>query len=288
MSLLSQNLKAFMAIIEAGTVVRAASLIGLTQTGVTQRIRSLEKDLGVTLFIRSRQGMRPTLEGEALVRYCQRVNELEGETLSQIYGEDSSQEIRVKISGASSIMRSRVIPKTSCVTEEFSTVKLTYDLTDTTSSIHKLKKGDCEFALVPRSDVILEVDSLLLKPERYILVGPANWKKRALKEIVESESIIDFEEEDPMTFNFLKKYKLFNKVTHSRHFANNTDALSTLVILGHGYSVLSEEFAKSLIKSKKLINLAPGKYLDFEVALCWYPRPQMPDYFKFIVDKLRK
>ena len=59
-------------------------------------------------------------------------------------------------------------------------------------------------------------------------------------------------------------------------------------MMGNGYSVLSEEFANSLIKSKKLIDLAPGKFLDFEVALCWYPRPQMPEYFKFIVDKLRK
>lgn len=288
MSLLNQNLKAFMAIINTGTVVQAASDIGLTQTGVTQRIRALEKELGVTLFIRSRQGMRPTAEGESLVRYCQRALELEGEALSQIYGEDSSQEIRLTLSGASSIMRSRVIPKTSCASNKFPFLKLTYDLTDTTSPIQKLKKGECEFALVPRADVILEVDSLLLKPERYILVGPSSWKNRKLNEIIGSETIIDFEEEDPMTFNFLKKYKLFNKANLSRHFSNNTDALSTLVIMGNGYSVLSEEFANSLIKSKKLINLATGKFLEFEVALCWYPRPQMPEYFKFIVDKLRK
>ena len=36
-------------------------------TGVTQRIRSLERELGVTLFVRSRKGMRATAEGEALV-----------------------------------------------------------------------------------------------------------------------------------------------------------------------------------------------------------------------------
>jgi DNA-binding transcriptional LysR family regulator len=40
--------------------VRAAKKLGITQTGATQRIKALEHSLGVTLFTRSRSGMRLT------------------------------------------------------------------------------------------------------------------------------------------------------------------------------------------------------------------------------------
>jgi len=50
MSLLSANLNAFIAVIRQGTVMVLASELYLTQTGVTQRIRALEKDLGKPYF----------------------------------------------------------------------------------------------------------------------------------------------------------------------------------------------------------------------------------------------
>lgn len=286
MSLLNQNLQAFMAIVSEGTVVQAAQTLGLTQTAVTQRIRALERELEVTLFIRSRQGMKPTEQAMSLIHYCKRAQELEGETFASLYGDQSEQ--RVVMSGASSIMRSRVIPRTFNVVRKYPFLKLSYDLTDTSSSLSKLKKGECDFSLIAREDVVLEVDSLLLKPERYILVGPSKWKGRKLKEVIQSESIIDFDHNDMMTFNFLRKYDLLSESLASRHFANNTDALASFVAGGLGYSVLTQEFAEPFIRSKKLINLAPKKFYDYEVALCWYPRAQMPKYFQYIVDSLRK
>ena len=67
MSLLSPTLEAFWAVVRKGTVQDASHILGITQTGVTQRIRSLEKQLKTTLFTRSRKGMKLTAEGEALL-----------------------------------------------------------------------------------------------------------------------------------------------------------------------------------------------------------------------------
>ena len=52
MSLLSPPLEAFWAVVRKGTVQDASYILGITQTGVTQRIRSLEKQLKTTLFTR--------------------------------------------------------------------------------------------------------------------------------------------------------------------------------------------------------------------------------------------
>ncbi len=70
MSLLSPQLEAFVAITRYRTVHAAAVDLHITQTAVTQRIRTLETRLRTTLFTRTRRGMLLTPEGEALLRYC--------------------------------------------------------------------------------------------------------------------------------------------------------------------------------------------------------------------------
>jgi LysR family transcriptional regulator (chromosome initiation inhibitor) len=86
MRLLDPRLKAFLKISQIGTVFGSADSLGLTQTAVTQRIRSLENELGITLFTRSRKGMRLTLEGQALLQYCKGAEELEGAVFSKVSG----------------------------------------------------------------------------------------------------------------------------------------------------------------------------------------------------------
>src|SRR4051812_11222626 len=104
MSLLGPNLEAFLKIHSTKTVIAASKELGITQTGVTQRIRALESMLSTTLFIRSRRGMTPTPEGEALLRYCQAAKDLEGEALAKIQNAAIQATVRVCITGPSSIM----------------------------------------------------------------------------------------------------------------------------------------------------------------------------------------
>ncbi|MBC7712403.1 MAG: LysR family transcriptional regulator [Rhizobacter sp.] len=284
MSLLHPNLIAFMAIVERGTVQDAAKKIGLTQTGVTQRIRALEKELQTTLFIRSRTGMKLTTEGESLHRYCQSASELEGQLVFQ----STQQEIKVTISGPSSLMRARVIPNVSGILNKYPFLRVQFDLMDSQSAIYKLKGGQSQIVIVRSESVALEMDSKILKTEKYILVGPHSWKKRSLKEIVKNETIVDFDQNDNYTFDFLDKYNLRTDVSTSRHYVNNTDALASMIIGGAGYSVLSEELAMDFINSKLLVDLAPGKHLDLaDLCLVWYPRPEMPAYFKEILQVIK-
>jgi len=51
---------------------RAAEALHLTQAAISSRLKSLETQLGVTLFQRSRRSMRLTPEGARLVRHAQR------------------------------------------------------------------------------------------------------------------------------------------------------------------------------------------------------------------------
>jgi LysR family transcriptional regulator, chromosome initiation inhibitor len=287
MSLLSPSLKAFWAVSEKGTVQEAARTIGLTQTGVTQRIRSLEKQLKTTLFIRSRKGMKLTSEGESLKMYVRQCLENEGMALSRIQKASLESHIRISISGPSSILRSRVIPAFTSSLNAFPKIRFQFDLSDTESNADKLRTGQCDFAILEHHDVSKEMDSKIIAPERYKLYTAFSWKRRPLLDILKNEAIIDFDTKDRMTISLLDKYKLTKHIQNERHFVNNTDALISMLQSGIGYSVLSEEFAKPLVDQKQIFCIEPDYFFDFKVALAWYPRPEMPLYFKTLIQKLK-
>ena len=286
MSLLSPTLEAFWAIVQKGTVQEASYILGITQTGVTQRIRALEKQLKTTLFIRSRKGMKLTSDGESLLQYVKLSLENEGMTLSKIQKAAFEHNIELGISGPSSILRSRVIPNLSNLKQELPKILFRFDLSDTVSNQEKLKNGFCDLAILEHEHVTKEMDSKILKPERYKLYGPVIWKKKSINYILENENIIDFDFSDKMTFNFLEKYKLKSKSLKERHFANNNDALMSMVENGLGYSVLSEEFAKFAVANKKIVDLLPDHFYDYKIALAWYHRPVMTSYFKKIISAI--
>jgi len=287
MSLLNQNLQAFIAIIETSTVHGAAKKIGLSQTGVTQRIRSLESSLNVTLFTRSRRGMLLTDEGEALHRYCLRAMELEGEVFAKLQSQNLDRDLRISITSPSSMMRSKVIPDILNVLNNRSEIAMSFNVADNHSGVQDLKKGQTDLAIVFRHEVVNEFDSKLLKPEKYILAAPYSWRKKSLKEIIENKRIIDFHPSDEFTLNYLKKYKLDKLLNRERHFINNIDALTALIIAEQGYSVLARDFATPFLERKEIIDLNPGKTLNIEFALAWYPRKQMPSYLNDIIQSLK-
>lgn len=73
-SLMSINkYSTFLKVVEAGSITLAAASLGHTQSGVTQLIHSLEKELGVSLLKRSRSGICLTEDGKALLPYIEKV-----------------------------------------------------------------------------------------------------------------------------------------------------------------------------------------------------------------------
>lgn len=273
-----------MAIVRHGTVHGAAREIGLSQTGVTQRIRVLERELGCTLFVRSRRGMRPTAEGEALVRYGQRAGDLEGELLALVRRADPAVGVRVTVTGPSSLMRSRVIPGLTAALAQHPGVALNFELDDQDAGLAALKTGQAQLAVLPRDDVVVELDAKPLRPSRQVLVGPGSWQRRRLRDVVAAERIIDYNEGDDATLAFLREHGLSGGARRRRHLVNNPDALAELVAAGLGYTVLDADFAAPWLADGRLVNLSPGRWLDQEVALAWYPRHEMPAYFRALID----
>ena len=69
----SRQLQYFIAVAEEGTVSGAAQSLSISQSAVTEAIKELESDLGVTLFERHRRGLTITHKGHQFYRHANRI-----------------------------------------------------------------------------------------------------------------------------------------------------------------------------------------------------------------------
>ena len=65
-----RHFRIFMAVVDCGTMHRAAQSLYLSQPGVSQAIRELEKHYQARLFERYKKKLILTAEGEKLLKHC--------------------------------------------------------------------------------------------------------------------------------------------------------------------------------------------------------------------------
>ena len=68
-----RQLRYFAAVIDAGSVSKAAIELSISQPSLSQQIAAMERDLGVALLLRSSSGVRPTEAGITLSRHARTI-----------------------------------------------------------------------------------------------------------------------------------------------------------------------------------------------------------------------
>lgn len=80
----ADQLRTFVAIVDAGSFTRAAGAVHRTQSAVSMQVKRLEERLGVALFQRDGRGARLTEQGDRLLDYARRIVKLNLEALSAL------------------------------------------------------------------------------------------------------------------------------------------------------------------------------------------------------------
>lgn len=75
-----RQLRYFVAVVECGSLSRAASTVHIVQPALSQQMGQLEQELGVQLLQRSVRGVTPTPAGHALYRHAQQMLKLAEQT----------------------------------------------------------------------------------------------------------------------------------------------------------------------------------------------------------------
>ncbi len=88
---------------ELGSFTRAASRLGLTQSGLTHMMNSLEKEVGFPLLRRDRYGVRLTEAGERLLPAVRELLRSVGRLNSQIAAENGRKRESIRVAAYSSV-----------------------------------------------------------------------------------------------------------------------------------------------------------------------------------------
>ncbi|SJK66139.1 LysR family transcriptional regulator [Shigella sonnei] len=80
------QLEMFNAVAEAGSITQAAAKVHRVPSNLTTRLRQLETELGVDLFIRENQRLRLSPAGHNFLRYSQQILALVDEARSVVAG----------------------------------------------------------------------------------------------------------------------------------------------------------------------------------------------------------
>ena len=85
-----KDLRYFVAVYEAHSLMRASIALFTVPSNVSGRIKRLEEDLKTTLFIRGRRGVVPTKKGDLLYRYAKEVLEKVDEAKEKMTERDAA------------------------------------------------------------------------------------------------------------------------------------------------------------------------------------------------------
>ena len=142
-----RNIKTFIHAAETGSFSAAALRENYAQSTVTQQIRTLERELGASLFIRAGRRVVLSSAGHTFLSYAYRMAALEQETLMQFCGEGEP-EGEFFLGIIETIATSRYMQRVGAFLRQYPKVRLHVNV-DTAPRLRKaLAHGDIDIAIL--------------------------------------------------------------------------------------------------------------------------------------------
>jgi LysR family transcriptional regulator, nitrogen assimilation regulatory protein len=119
-----RQLRYFVAVVECGSLSRAASLVHIVQPALSQQMVQLEQELGAQLLQRSVRGVTPTPAGQAFYQHARQLLKLAGETRDVVHNASGEVGGHVKLGLPSSLALVLVGPLIAVLEERFPRIVL--------------------------------------------------------------------------------------------------------------------------------------------------------------------
>jgi DNA-binding transcriptional LysR family regulator len=262
MSLSSLHLDAFYAAAQSLNFSQAARDLHITQSALSQRIKALEEDVNLTLFVRMPRGVQLTEAGERLLRYCQARNSLEEELLQEITGsKHEGLGGHLRIAGYSSIVRSVLIPALRSLLREHPHVQPHFQNAEIRNLPEMLLTGNVDFIVTDTEFHRHDLECIELGIEEYVLV-------QSTKDPSPNEIYLDHDPEDRISHQFLA-HQDREVPTYKRAFLDEIYAIIDAAAMGMGKAVVS----RHLVDDNPNVEIVPG-YESMSVPVLLYHHKQ--------------
>ncbi len=256
MTLLSYEI--FQTIIEQGSFAKAANLLHLTPSAVSHSISSLENEIGFSLFIRNKNGVKLTNAGEQILPYLQQVVKSNQNFLQKISEMKGLNEGSVKLGCVNTVCLSWIPEILKRFSEEFPQIDIEVFQGSYDDVINWTRSGVIDIGIV--SDLVHDnLPFIPLYTEPMVCVTPKNYmpeKTKAIKpeDLKNQPFVIQQDSCDKDVTNFLDKYAL--SVRANCHILDDQSCIA-MVACGAGISIVPKMLADYTSKKVDVYPLSP-------------------------------
>jgi DNA-binding transcriptional LysR family regulator len=167
----ADDLRIVEAVARIGSMNRAAAELNMVQSNVTSRIRLLEEELGVRLFVRHSRGVEPSEAGLRLLSYGEQIRALFQQAITAVK-EDGTPKGKLRIGTTETIAGLRLPRLVVQYAQEYPRVELAIVTGTTTSLIKQVAERELDGAFVAGPIHHQELSEEPLFLEELVLVSP--------------------------------------------------------------------------------------------------------------------
>ena len=263
-------LKALDAVVTEQSFERAALRLFITQSAVSQRIKTLEKLFGEPLLIRSSPPQSSDL-GRLLLGHYQRVLQLETELNQQLdLKSNKAQSLALAVNADS--LASWLITALSPLLQQ-ERVQLNLFVQDESTTLEKMRSGEALACLSSKEKGISGSDSHFLGYMEYVCVASPDFIKRFFskgvnKETLQNAPAMSFDQYDDMHFSFLREHFQLEMGQYPCHTVRSSEAFVDLTLASGAYSFNSLFSVQEHLNTGQLVDILPEYKL--RVPLYWH------------------
>ena len=243
-----------------GSISKAAQKLLISQPAVTWHLQNLESNLGITLFIRTKKGVRLTEEGEMFFKYIKRgiENFTNGENmLTNLKNLDYGV---IRIGASTTVSEHVLMPYLEIFHEKYPNIDIQIVNTLTSDLLTELRNGNLDMLLLnlPMNEnkdlkiqKIMDVQDIFVGNKKYydLCNGSLN-----LEEL--NNHPLLFQKSPSNTRQYLDNYlKNNNVILHPKTEIVSYNLIMEFVKSGFGIGYATKEFIKEDLKNKNLYEI---------------------------------
>lgn len=265
----------FCKVAELGSFTRAAESCGYSQSAISQNIKALEQETGVSLLSRRKDGVQLTADGRDFFPYLQAVWQAEQALERRRQETMGLKNSVIRIGTFTSVSRNLLPPKMKAFKARYPDVRFVLRQGEYTSIPQWIRQGEIDFGFV-NQDAVDSMDTRLLYEDHMLAVLPQGHPLEQkpvipLKEL-SREPLILLDEGDHSVL--LDAFRQAGQTPNIAYEVYDDYSILSMVRQGLGISVLYEKVVSGFESGLSLRPILEA--LRRRVALAWSSWETMP------------
>jgi len=262
------DLHVFRTVVAAGGVSRAADRLHRVQSNVTTRVRKLEEDLGVELFVREGRRLRLSPAGQLLLGYADRLLALAGEAREALH--ESGPRGTLRLGSMESTAAARLPRPLALLARRHPQLAVELQTGTPRELVPRVIAGQLDAALVAEPVDDERLQSRVAWVEQYVIVAGPDHRRIRVPADVQGRTLLVFEHGCPHRMRLEAWFAEHNVQVERVIEMASFHALLGCAVAGMGIALLPQVVLDTFTERRRLsVYPMSGRYRSVRTLLVW-------------------